>query len=125
MYAIPNHARERSGLPGLAHTTLAGSEQGLSRLSVWRQSIAPGGATPPHRHDCEDVVLVHAGRGALHREGEVLSCEGDTTLVVPQNALHQIVNTGETPLETTGIFAMSPVEVYWPDGARIELPWKS
>jgi mannose-6-phosphate isomerase-like protein (cupin superfamily) len=106
MYVIPNEVRERSGLPGLSHMTLAG-------------------ATPPHRHDCEEVVLVHSGRGELHLDGEVLSFEGDTTLVVPQNALHQIVNTGDTPLETTGIFAMSPVEVFWPDGKPIELPWKS
>jgi mannose-6-phosphate isomerase-like protein (cupin superfamily) len=125
MYAIPNAQREKSGLPGLEHVTLAGSGDGLSKLSVWRQSIAPGGATPPHRHDCEEVILVSGGRGELHIEGEVVSFDGDSTLIVPPNALHQVCNAGDTPLETTGIFSVSPVEVFLPDGTRIDLPWKS
>ncbi|MCD6043103.1 MAG: putative auxin-binding protein 1, partial [Burkholderiales bacterium] len=52
MQVIDNAAREKCSLPGIEHLTLAGAAQGLSRLSVWRQSMAPGSATPPHQHDC-------------------------------------------------------------------------
>ena len=46
-----------SPIPGIAHITLASQADGLSELSVWRQSMSPGAATPPHHHDCDEVVL--------------------------------------------------------------------
>ena len=115
----------RAALPGIEHMTLAGAPLGLKQLSVWRQSVAPGGATPPHRHDCEEVVLVHAGQGELHVNGQVHAFGPDTTVVVPRNAAHQIINVGRTPLELTGIFSTTPVQVFFPDGQPIELPWQS
>jgi len=125
MNVIQNSRLPRAALPGIDHVTLAGSENGLKGLSIWRQSIAPGGATPPHRHDCEEVVLVRSGCGELHLNGQVHSFGPDTTLVVPRNAAHQIVNVGDAPLEITGVFAVSPVAVFFPDGQPIELPWTS
>lgn len=125
MSVIPNSELPRAALPGIEHVTLAGSENGLTSLSIWKQSIAPGGATPPHRHDCEEVVLVQGGSGELHLEGEVKRFGADTTLVVPRNALHQIINIGEDSLQLIGVFAASPVEVFFPDGQLIELPWSS
>ena len=125
MTVIQNAALPRSGLPGIDHVTLAGGEHGLEALSVWKQSIAAGSATPPHRHDCEEVVLVTAGRGELQIDGAVQKFGADTTLVIPRNVLHQIVNTGDTPLEIVAAFSVSPVEAFFPDGERIELPWAS
>jgi quercetin dioxygenase-like cupin family protein len=58
MCVIQNSELPRAALPGIEHVTLAGSDNGLNNLSVWKQSVAPGGATPPHRHDCEEVVLI-------------------------------------------------------------------
>jgi mannose-6-phosphate isomerase-like protein (cupin superfamily) len=125
MNVIRNSELPRASLPGIEHATLAGSENGLKNLSIWKQSIAPGGATPPHRHDCEEVVLIQAGCGELHLDGQVHRFGPDTTLVVPRNAPHQIINVGEEPLELIGVFAVSPVAVYFPDGQPIELPWTS
>lgn len=125
MNVIPHSRLAQASLPGIEHVTLAGSAQGLKRLSVWRQRIDAGGATPPHRHDCEEVVLVHAGRGELHLEGQVQSFGPDTTLVVPADAVHRIVSTGPEPLELTGIFSVAPVPVCLPDGQPLELPWDS
>lgn len=125
MNVIQNSELPRAALPGIEHVTLAGSENGLKNLSVWKQSIAPGGATPPHRHDCEEVVLIRAGRGELHLDGQVHRFGPDTTLVVPRNAPHQIINVGDSALELIGVLAVSPVAVYFPDGQPIELPWNS
>lgn len=125
MHVIDNSNLPHAALPGIDHVTLAGSAQGLSRLSVWRQSLAPGSATPPHRHDCEEVVLVLAGRGTLHIDGTEREFGPDTTLVVPPDVPHRIVNTGIEPLQVLGIFGVSPVEVRLPDGTPLDLPWQS
>lgn len=125
MAIIQNSRLPRSALPGIEHITLAGSENGLKHLSVWRQSIAPGAGTPPHRHDCEEVVLILSGCGELHMDGDAQRFGPDTTLTVPQNTPHQILNVGDESLELVGILAASPVEVFLPDGQPLELPWAS
>jgi mannose-6-phosphate isomerase-like protein (cupin superfamily) len=125
MYAIRNEQREKAALPGIEHATLAGGDDGLTRLSVWRQSMAPGGATPPHRHDCEEVVVVTAGSGELHIDGKVIAFGPDSTLIIPPDAPHRIVNTGADTLVTLAVFSASPVEVHLPDGERIALPWRT
>jgi len=122
---ISNPGRERAELPGIEHLTLAGSEQGLSRLSVWRQSMAPGCATPPHRHDCEEVVLVIEGSGEVHIDGNVLPFGPDSTLVLPPNVPHQIFNTGAVPLKTVAAFSATPVGTFLPGGEPMALPWRS
>jgi len=124
MQVITNTAPAASSIPGIQHTTLAGSSQGLKQLSIWQQIIAPGGATPPHTHDCEEVVMCLAGRGALlFREGRRLEFGANQTVVIPANQLHQIVNCGDQPLHAVAAFSRSPVAVYLPDGQALELPW--
>ncbi|EWS57433.1 Auxin binding protein [Methylibium sp. T29-B] len=83
MYAVVSHpALLPELLPGIRHRTLAGPDDGLSSLEVWSQSIAGHGATPPHRHDCEEVVLVLAGRGLLAMNGTDLPFQAGDTLII-------------------------------------------
>ncbi len=110
-------------LPGISHRTLAGPEHGLQHLEVWSQSVVPGSATPPHCHDCEEVVLVLAGEGTVRLEGQERTFHQGDTLIVPANVVHQIVNTGSEPLRTLAALAMSPVRVELPDGTPLALPW--
>ncbi len=112
-------------IPGIEHATWAGHEDGTSQLSVWRQSLAPAAATPPHRHDCDEVVLCHAGQGEAHSEGKIVKFGPNSTLVLPAGKLHQLFNVGEVPLEITGIFAESPVRTYAPDETLMDLPWRT
>lgn len=126
MHIHENDAPKPSAIPGISHVTLAGSEQGLQQLSIWHQVIAPGAATPPHRHDCEEVVLCSAGRGLFRLEGhEPQTFGANATVCIPRNALHEIVNDGDVPLHLVAVFSTSPVVPYLPDGTRIDLPWKS
>jgi mannose-6-phosphate isomerase-like protein (cupin superfamily) len=125
MHVIANNELPDSALPGLSHTTLAGSDNGLARLSVWRQTIDPGAATPPHRHDCEEVVVVASGSGELHIEGRVERFGPDSTLVIPGNVDHQILNTGAEPMNLIAAFSTTPVNVVLPDGSPLPLPWRS
>lgn len=112
-------------IPGVAHATLAGTAEGLRQLSVWRQSMAPGSCTPPHSHTCEEIVLCEAGRGEVHIGGEVHAFKAGQSIVLPANVLHQIFATGDEPVVTTAVFAATPVPVALPDGAALELPWRS
>ncbi|HYD96380.1 MAG TPA: cupin domain-containing protein [Noviherbaspirillum sp.] len=125
MYVIANQAPAATGIPGIEHVTLAGSDDGLRRISVWQQSLAPGAATPPHRHDCEEVVLCRAGAGELHI-GECIERFGaDMTVLIPADVDHQIVSVGKEALQLVAVFSATPVATWLPDGAPIELPWRS
>lgn len=112
-------------LPGIAHATWAGTAEGLDQISVWRQTMAPGAATPPHRHDCDEVVLCLAGCGELLIDGEVHRFGADCTLILPKGREHQFVNSGRMPMETIGIFGRSPVGTFAPDGQALVLPWRT
>lgn len=125
MYVIDNTGLPRAQLPGIDHQTLAGSANGLRRLSVWRQTIAAGAASPPHRHACEEVVVVGSGYGELHIDGRVYPFGADNTLVIPPNVDHQIINAGDEPMHLVAVLSVTPVEVLLPDGQPLSLPWQS
>lgn len=116
---------QASPIPGIAHATLACHLDGLTQLSVWRQSLAPGAATPPHRHDCDEVVLCLSGRGEVHEDGRVLRFASGDTVALPAGRDHQLFSTGPQSLELVGIFAATPVMTRTPDGEAMVLPWQS
>jgi len=124
-YVIEQPRPRAAELPGIAHATWAGADDGLTQLSVWRQTMQPGAATPPHSHDCDEIVLCLAGWGELHIDGEVRRFGADSTLVLPRGRLHQFFSCGPMPLETIGIFAATPVTTRLPDGQPLALPWRS
>jgi len=114
-----------SAIPGIAHRTLARHGEVLDAMSVWKQSMAPGSSTPPHRHDCDEVVVVLAGSGILLIDGDTLPFGPGDTLVLPAGRDHQIVNNGDLEVVTVAAFAASPVVTALPDGQVIDLPWAS
>ena len=123
MAIYSNSELEPDVLPGLSHRTLAGPAEGLKGLEVWSQRIEAGGATPPHRHDCEEVVIILEGEGTLHSNSGVQHFRGGDTIVVPQNEQHQILNTGSGALRLIAALNMAPVRVKLPDGTPLDLPW--
>lgn len=125
MYVTEHASLATASIPGISHRTVASAAQGLERLSVWRQSVEPGAATPPHRHDCEEAVIVLAGRGRLVVGGRAHPFGPDTTLVIPAHVDHQIFSDGPEPLVCIAAFAATPVGVVLPDGTPLELPWAS
>lgn len=125
MYVIAQPQPVDAPIPGVAHATWAGHDEGLAGLSLWRQTLAPGAATPPHHHDCDEAVLCLAGNGELHVGGEVQRFGAAQTLVLPRGIAHQIFNTGAEPMQILGIFSASPVATFLPDGEPLALPWRS
>ncbi len=114
-----------SPIPGVAHATWAGQADGLEQLSLWRQTLAPGAATPPHHHDCDEVVLCLSGWGEVHSQGHVRRFGAESTVVLPKGHDHQIFNVGPQPMELLGVFGATPVATKLPDGTVLELPWRS
>jgi quercetin dioxygenase-like cupin family protein len=126
MPVIEQQGPQPTPIAGLSHSTWAGSADGLQQLSVWRQTLAPGAATPPHRHPCDEVVLCLSGWGELHEDGQPPRRFGpDHTVLLPRGGMHQIFSCGPMPLELIGVFAATPVPVELPDGSALELPWRS
>lgn len=124
-HVIEQSRPQPTPIPGVAHATWAGRADGLAQISLWRQTLAPAAATPPHRHDCDEVVLCQAGHGEVHIDGTVHRFGPEQTVVLPKGAMHQIFNTGSRPMEILGIFGATPVAVFLPDDSPLELPWRS
>ena len=125
MKIIDHRNLEHAEMPGIDHVTLAGNSDGLQHLSVWRQSLGPGTASPPHRHDCEEVVMCEAGHGEIHIDGNVHAFGPEMSLVIPPNVAHQIFNVGSEVMKLTAVLSASPVAVSFPDGSPLPLPWRT
>ncbi len=123
MHVIHNADAETHHLPGLEHQTLAGRRDGIRQFEVWRQKIDAGAATPVHKHDCEEVIVIFSGQGVCHCEGQDFHFKADDTLLIPPNVAHQIVNNGSDDLHLMATLSMAPVKVETADGAAMALPW--
>jgi len=118
-----NASIEAVTLPGIVHRTLAGPRDGMKHMEMWMQTVAPGAATPPHRHDCEEVIVVLAGSGACEIDGVERPFGAGSTILVPPGVVHRIANTGDHEMHLVAALSVAPVIVQTPDGARIPLPW--
>jgi quercetin dioxygenase-like cupin family protein len=87
--------------------------------------MAAGAATPPHRDDCDEVVLSLAGWGELRIDGQAQRFGAGSTLVLPGGREHQIFCIVPMAREIIGIFGATPVATYGPDGQALALPWRS
>jgi mannose-6-phosphate isomerase-like protein (cupin superfamily) len=123
MAILANATLKVHKLPGIEHRTLAGHEQGVRSMEVWKQTVAPGAATPVHRHACEEVIVILAGAGEMTLDGKTTSFGPDSTLIVPVDAVHQIVNTGSEPMLLIAVLGMAPVRVRTGEDEAIPLPW--
>lgn len=112
-------------LPGLVHRTVAGHAQGVTSMEVWHQVMEPGAETPVHRHACEEVILVLSGSGRLVVDGAVSDFRADSTLIVPPDAIHQIVNIGDEDLVLVAALGTAPVRVRTAAGEPLPVPWEA
>jgi quercetin dioxygenase-like cupin family protein len=111
-------------LPGLRHQTLASLDHEVRSMEVWMQTIEPGGATPVHRHACEEVIVVLSGSGRLTVDGETREFGPNSTIIVPPDAIHQIINSGSDPMFVVAALGMGPVRVRTAEGDPLPVPWE-
>jgi quercetin dioxygenase-like cupin family protein len=114
---------EQFALPGLTHRTVGGHLQGVKSMEVWVQTIAPGAATPVHRHACEEVVVVLTGSGECTVSGKTTPFGPNSALVLEPDVVHQIVNTSNDEMKLVAVLGMAPVRVKTSDGQALPVPW--
>jgi quercetin dioxygenase-like cupin family protein len=98
MPVVNNASLREFNLPGLNHRTFAGPEHGMKNLEVWGQVIEAGAGTPVHCHSCEEAIVVLEGSGTLTIDGEETTFGANSTLIIPADAVHKIVNSGDTKM---------------------------
>ena len=125
MPIIRNDDLETLELPGLKHQTVAGHRQGVRTMEVWLQTMAPGAATPVHRHACEEVIVVLTGSGTCTVGDRTYAFGPNSTLVVEPDVVHQIVNTSAVEMKLVATLGMAPVRVRDADGAALPVPWQA
>ena len=124
MPVVQNNAIPKFSLPGLEHQTLAGPEHGWKTFEMWMQTIAPGGGTPVHRHNCEEAIVILRGSGQVTIEGVTTEFGPNSTLRIPVDAIHQIVNTGTEDMFLVAALGQAPVRVCTADNQHMPLPWQ-
>ena len=125
MAVIDNSAIQQFTLPGIVHQTLAGQKDGLKGTEVWMQTIQPRGETPVHYHDCEEVIVILRGSGRATIAGKNTEFGPNTTLIIPPEVVHQIVNSGDDEMFLIAAFSSTPARVFAPEGEEMSLPWQA
>lgn len=125
MPIVRNDDIEVLELPGLRHQTVGGHAQGLQTMEVWMQTMAPGAATPVHRHACEEVVVVLSGSGICTVGEHTYAFGPNSTLVLEADVVHQIVNTSGEEMKLVAALGTAPVRVRTAEGLPLPVPWEA
>jgi quercetin dioxygenase-like cupin family protein len=125
MPVVNNSTLREFNLPGLNHRTFAGPEHGMKNLEVWGQVIEPGAGTPVHCHSCEEAIVILEGSGTLTINGEDTKFGANSTLIIPADAVHKIVNSGDTRMVMIAALSAAPVRVRHGDNQPMPLPWQA
>jgi mannose-6-phosphate isomerase-like protein (cupin superfamily) len=102
---------------------VATKSQGAQSYEVWRTSVAVGSATPPHRHDSEEVFIFLRGKGKAVIGGKELEFEAPATVIAPANVMHQFFNTGDVATDAIVVIGVDS-HIWNEQGAEMKLPWR-
>jgi quercetin dioxygenase-like cupin family protein len=84
---------------------LEGRNYGLDHLSLTLGESSPGQGTRLHRHDCEEVIIVHAGRGMYTVGDTTIEAAAGDVIIIPSGVPHKWTNHTQETLYHTGIFS--------------------
>lgn len=102
---------------------IATKSMGAQNFEVWRTSVAPGSATPPHRHATEEVFIFLSGRGRATIGERTEEFSAPATVIAPAGIEHQFFNTGDTPTDAIVIVGVGSA-IYDHTGKEMSLPWR-
>ena len=81
-----------------------GASYGLSQLTVVVGESPPGQGVRLHRHTCDELIIVHAGRGTYTVGSETVEAAAGEIVVIPAGVMHRWVNLSDAPLVHTAVF---------------------
>ena len=88
------------------HWLLDGAEYGFGDVSIIITEDPPnatGGADQKHRHPHISTLVITEGQGRFTIGDETIEATAGDAVVVPANAWHSYVNTGDGALRVVGI----------------------
>ena len=104
-------------------TGLATRSHGAQTFEVWRSSVLPGGATPLHTHETEEVFVVLSGKGEVQVGDEIIPFAAPATVIAPAGVPHQLRNTGTEPTEQIVVVGIGSI-IFDHEGEPMNLPWR-
>jgi quercetin dioxygenase-like cupin family protein len=84
---------------------LEGRVFGLAHLTLTLGESPPGQSTRLHRHDAEELIIVHAGRGTYTVGDTTVEAGPGDIVIIPSGVPHRWVNQTQEPLIHTGVFS--------------------
>lgn len=70
------------------------------------------------------MIVVLRGSGKVTIESEETKFGANSTIIVPHDAVHQLVNSGPEEMFLIGALGITPVRVTTVEGETIPLPWQ-
>jgi len=83
---------------GVTGRVVIGNADGAAHFCMRVFELSPGGHTPKHAHSWEHEIFVHAGKGAVWRDGQWVEVAQGNVIFIPGNEEHQLKNTGDAAL---------------------------
>jgi len=90
-------------LPG--RHLLEGQHFGLGHLTLVLGESPPGQVAPLHRHDYEEIFIVHAGHGTYTVGDVTVEAGPGEVIIVPTGVPHRFANYAEETLYHTAVHA--------------------
>jgi quercetin dioxygenase-like cupin family protein len=84
-----------------------GGAFGLETLTVVVGESHPGQGVPLHRHDCDEIIIIHAGSGTYTVGDVTAAARAGEIVIIPAGTPHRWVNHTEEPLVHTAVFPSS------------------
>ena len=105
-------------MPGVTGRILAARSTGSSMLTITEATMAPGVATPYHRHaNADETIFVLEGTAEMVVDGHRFTAGPNDTVLAPRGLGHVVRNNGEVPLKFLAIFPVPDREI-----ETLELP---
>lgn len=82
-----------------------GQTFGLDHLTLVLGISPPGQVSPLHRHDYEEIFIVHAGQGTYTVGESTIDAGPGDLVLVPSGMPHRFANFAEEPLHHTAVHA--------------------
>ena len=107
---------------GVTAVGYASPSRGAIDLSLWRLSLAPGEASPPHSLSREEVFLALGGSAVATIDGAEYPFAAGDCLVVP-TGVPFVLSAGDDGFDAVCAMAAGGQATLLPDGPTISPPW--
>lgn len=117
-----DHPREQ-WREGVESRMWVSARTGAAQLCVFEQWLAPGAGPPTHRHRCEEVLTVLAGRAEVWIDDRRAVLDDGQSLVIPAGRRHGFRNVGAATLHVQAVLASAVFEATFDDADAPVLRW--